>query len=652
MRRSHGRHTGSVAAGYVLCSARLLLWLALCAGALAGPATASAEQLYVANSGSNLVSGFTIGIGGALSPIACSQEDCETGTEPVTVAVSPNGKFLFVANRGASTVETFAIGADGTLSEVGCAKHCTTAADPAGMATTPDGRFVYVANEGKNTIAAYSVATSGALTKVACATASSCETEAEPFGLAVSPSGQFLYATNVGANTVSVFSIGTGGVLSPVSCSSCQTESHPSGLAVSPNGQFLYVANRGSNTVSIFSLGTSGVPSPVSCLEEACKTEAEPDGVAVSANGEYLYTSDVGSHSISPFSIGANGALSPLKCAALSCETGSEPVGVAVSPDSQLLYTANVGSNTISPFSIGTGGMLSPLACTPPSCAAGTGLFFQSLAITPDQAPTASFTDTPAPAGSASSFNASASAASPEQDIASYDWSFGDGTSTQSTSPTVSHVFATTGTYTVSLTVTDTVGCSTQVIFTGQTASCNGSSAAQTSATVTVAGSSLVALKLKQFGNLFPNFPKVVAAQPILTLSALRETARIWREGTPPHISASDKRLPLGTRFSFYLSEAANVALTFTEELSGRQQARKCVAPTKHNERKRHCTRMIAAGTLTLSAAKGANGVRFDGVISKYRKLLPGKYTLLARATAATQRSTATATALHFTIVK
>jgi DNA-binding beta-propeller fold protein YncE len=632
--------------------ARLLLWLALCASALAVPATASAAQLYVANGGLNLVSGFSIGAGGALSPIACSQEDCETGTEPVTVAVSANGKFLFVANRSASTVESFSIGAGGALSEVGCAKHCTTAADPAGMATSPDGRFLYVANEGKNTIATYSVATSGALTKVACATASSCETEGKPFALAVSPSGQFLYATNLESNTVSAFSISTGGVLSPVSCSSCQTESHPSGVAVSPNGQFLYVANLGSNTVSIFSLGAGGVPSPVGCPEEACKTESQPDGVAVSPNGEFLYTTDVGSHSISPFAIGAGGVLSPLKCAAMSCETESEPVGVAVSPDSQLLYTANVGSSTISAFSIGTGGMLSPLTCTPPNCNTGASAYVQSLAITPDQAPTASFTDMPAPAGSASSFNASASAASPEQGVASYDWSFGDGTSMQSTSPTVSHVYSAAGSYTVSLTVTDTVGCSTQVIFTGQTASCNGSSAAQTSTTVTVAGSALAALKLRPFGNLFPNFPKVVASQPILALSALRETARIWRERTPNHISASSKRLPLGTRFSFYLSEPASVRFTFTEELGGRQQARKCVAPTKHNEHKRRCTRMLTAGTLTLAAVKGANTVRFAGVLSKSSKLRPGRYTLVARATVAAQRATATTAALHFTIVK
>jgi PKD repeat protein len=71
--------------------------------------------------------------------------------------------------------------------------------------------------------------------------------------------------------------------------------------------------------------------------------------------------------------------------------------------------------------------------------------------------PTASFTasTTSAPAGTAVGFDGSGSS-EPGGSIASYAWSFGDGSS--GTGPTTSHAYATAATYTVTLTVTDPAG--------------------------------------------------------------------------------------------------------------------------------------------------------------------------------------------------
>ena len=58
---------------------------------------------------------------------------------------------------------------------------------------------------------------------------------------------------------------------------------------------------------------------------------------------------------------------------------------------------------------------------------------------------------------------------------ATYDWDFGDGSPVlQDGGPTPSHTFATAGDKTVTLTITDDEGCSTETVFTGQTASCSG----------------------------------------------------------------------------------------------------------------------------------------------------------------------------------
>jgi hypothetical protein len=87
--------------------------------------------------------------------------------------------------------------------------------------------------------------------------------------------------------------------------------------------------------------------------------------------------------------------------------------------------------------------------------------------------------------GTPLAFNAAASS-DPDGQIASYAWSFGDG-QTASGGPTQSHTYGAAGTYPASLTLTDNEGCSTSLLFTGATASCNGSPLAVATRTVTVA---------------------------------------------------------------------------------------------------------------------------------------------------------------------
>ena len=149
--------------------------------------------------------------------------------------------------------------------------------------------------------------------------------------------------------------------------------------------------------------------------------------------------------------------------------------------------------------------------------------------------------------------------------------------------------------------------------------------------------------------------PVAVGAAPVapsISISSLSETAKRWREGNAlAHISAkkSKKKLPLGTTFSFALNEPASVTFRFTERTGGRKVGKSCVAQTRKNKNKRRCTRTVIAGTLTFSAHAGTNKVRFQGRISKHKKLKPGSYALLVTAAASGKRSATRI--LHFTIV-
>lgn len=97
----------------------------------------------------------------------------------------------------------------------------------------------------------------------------------------------------------------------------------------------------------------------------------------------------------------------------------------------------------------------------------------EGIAVVPDQAPVASFSSTRLGQSQAWSFDAAASS-DPDGSIAHYAWSFGDGQTLPEGGPTATHAYQAPGSYPVSLTLTDNEGCSTALIFTGQTAYCNG----------------------------------------------------------------------------------------------------------------------------------------------------------------------------------
>lgn len=158
-----------------------------------------------------------------------------------------------------------------------------------------------------------------------------------------------------------------------------------------------------------------------------------------------------------------------------------------------------------------------------------------------------------------------------------------------------------------------------------------------------------------------PSCPPRTLLHPVLSpilapiLSSLGQTAKTWREGKLlAHLSSSrgkGQKLPIGTTFSFGLDRPARVTFTFTRSVRGRRAGKRCVAQTNKNRHKRRCTRTVIAGALVFSAHAGRNKVRFQGLISKHKKLKPGSsYTALVTATASGKRSR-TGT-LRFTIAR
>ncbi|MFL5335324.1 MAG: DUF11 domain-containing protein, partial [Geminicoccaceae bacterium] len=93
------------------------------------------------------------------------------------------------------------------------------------------------------------------------------------------------------------------------------------------------------------------------------------------------------------------------------------------------------------------------------------------------------------------------------------------------------------------------------------------------------------------------------------------------------------RKPPVGTRISFKLSEPARATLTFAQPQTGRKIGKHCRTLTRANRRKPKCTIANVRGTLTFNAHVGTNKVRFQGRLSRTRKLKPGRYSLTITAT-------------------
>jgi TolB protein len=123
-----------------------------------------------------------------------------------------------------------------------------------------------------------------------------------------------------------------------------------------------------------------------------------------------------------------------------------------------------------------------------------------------------------------------------------------------------------------------------------------------------------------------------------------------WRLGSllPGVLS----RAKVGTTISYRLSEKARVTLTFSRRARGRKVGRRCRKPTRKNRTKRRCTRYVKAGTLKFDGKAGTNRVRFQGRLSRRKRLGLGRYRLTVGATDAAGNVSKRSRPVAFRIVK
>jgi DNA-binding beta-propeller fold protein YncE len=294
-----------------------------------------------------------------------------------------------------------------------------------------------------------------------------------------------LYVTLRDSDAIAVLAISPGGVPrllgTPVRVPGCtpsgeppQPECSPMFASITPDGRWLYATNQRSSDLSTFAIGADGMLAPAGAR---VPTGGRPEGLAIAPDGRLLYTSSIDANAISAFAIGPEGQLGPLGVFP-TCENSQDPaacgaVAAAVAPDGGAVYALDVFSDQFAAFTVdATGGLVSVPGSPLPS--GGEGPAFQGLAVRPNQGPIAQLRDATGIAGRPTVLDASQSFDRDGQ-VVRYDWDFGDGETASDAGATPSHVYASAGHHRVTVTVTDNEGCSSTLVFTGQTALCNGS---------------------------------------------------------------------------------------------------------------------------------------------------------------------------------
>ncbi len=222
----------------------------------------SGLYLYASNPGQNEndISLFNIASDGVLTEVFPRTPASSNGTasEPSIMVMDPAGAFLYVANLGSENISVFSIGTGGALTQV-TGSPFRIGFPPINMALTPSGDFLYVSGSSTpdGLIAGFSV-NAGVLQLVSTQSSDGII----PNGLAIDPTSSYIYVANTGSPNISIFAIASSGALTEVPGSPLSEGINylsPISLLLDSTGTYLYVANQGSSNVSVYSI-TNGLP--------------------------------------------------------------------------------------------------------------------------------------------------------------------------------------------------------------------------------------------------------------------------------------------------------------------------------------------------------------------------------------------------------
>ncbi len=374
---------------------------------------------YITNEGSNSISVIDTTTNKVTATIP-------VGSNPIGVAVNPNGTKVYVVNDHSNDVSVIDTATNTVVATV------PVGSSPQGVAVSPNGKKVYVTNLASNGISVIDTATNTVVSTV--------KTGRNPTGVAASPDGKKIYVTNSGDKTVSIIDTATKAVISTVSVGKSPKE-----IAVTPDGTKVYVANFDSSSISIIDPTTNSVTATV-------KVEGSPFGVAVNPEGTKVYVTNNGKYfsTVSVIDTATNTVTATIP-------VGPNPAGVSVTPDGTKVYVAINLCNTVSVIDTATNTVTATMLVGNSPYASGQ--FIGSILVQPVY-PLANFST------NITSDYVFLSEPVQFKDLSEnatkWKWDFGDGSGSTKQNPT--HAYSAAGVYTVSLTAGNSNGTDSKLI--------------------------------------------------------------------------------------------------------------------------------------------------------------------------------------------
>jgi DNA-binding beta-propeller fold protein YncE len=402
--------------------------------------------------------------------------------DPLRIALHPDGTTAYIGNScpSCNTVVVVDIATNSVINIVSF--QATSAGAFQFIAINSSGTLAYVASGADGQIYVLDISgTNKQNPQVVSNFASSIPPSADssPTGLAISYDDNILYVLNNGPSpSLVAFNLASNPLSPPPIIPPSPIALSAGGLyydiALTPGSspvQKLYIDSLLANTIIRYDLNEPFLGNPLTI------SPGQVYGMAINPAGTRLYVAGGAQGVVHVIDINSDTLVFDITVSGASFLT--DPV---VTPDNSTLFVADTNSRVYEiPIPADGSAPIDPFSFT------NVGFVPLSIAMTPDQAPLASFAVAPESAGSPAFFDASQSA-SPVGTIASYCWDFGDGSPIVCVdAPTISHSYAEPGTYFVTLTVVNSAGTSTTPIFpTGQTLSNNGGPVATLTQQVTI----------------------------------------------------------------------------------------------------------------------------------------------------------------------